>query len=184
MTSDRPTILVVEDERDIADLFATWLDEEYGCRVAYDGETALDLVDEDVDAILLDRRMPGLSGDEVLEAIREHGLDCPVGMVTAVEPDLDIVEMGFDDYVVKPVGAEELHAFVDDLLSLSSYEREMRRFYQLASKRAALETAKKQPELEQSSAYQELLEELEDAKTAADANRDASTEDQLFSELC
>lgn len=178
------TILIVEDERDIADLFATWLSQEYDCKVAYDGESALKVLDNQVDAILLDRRMPGLSGDEVLSMIRDKGINCPVGMVTAVEPDFDIVEMGFDDYVVKPVGAAELLSFVDELVSVSDYERDIRRLYQLASKRAVLETAKNGPELEESSAYRELLDEFEQVKMSADATRDSMGEEQLFSQLC
>ncbi len=183
MSDDTSLILIVEDERDIADLFATWLADTYETRVAYDGEEALERVDADVDAVLLDRRMPGLSGDEVLEEIRSRGIGCPVGMVTAVEPDLDILEMGFDDYIVKPVGAEELLEFVDSLLSISNYQRDIRRLYQLASKKAALETTKQGAELEGSEDYQELLDELEDVKSTADANRDALSDDQLFNEL-
>lgn len=184
MTADQPTILIVEDERDIADLFAAWLEEDYQCRVAYGGEEALDLVDDEVDAILLDRRMPDRSGDEVLRELRDRDITCPVGMVTAVEPDLDILEMGFDDYIVKPVGGDALLTFVKDLLSVTSYERDIRRLYQLANKRAALETTKQEPELEESSAYQDLLSEFDEAMESANANRDALSDEQLFSELC
>lgn len=182
--SDEPsTVLIVEDERDIADLFAMWLRDEYDSRVAYDGKEALEEVDEDVNAILLDRRMPGLSGDEVLAELRERGIECPVGMATAVEPDLDILEMGFDDYIVKPVGADELTDFVDALVSVSEHERDIRRLYQLASKKSALETTKKGPELEASEEYQALLEELETVRHRADANRDAIGDERLFGEL-
>lgn len=182
MTS-QPTICIVEDERDIADLFAAWLESDYECRVAYGGDEALKIIDQDVDAILLDRRMPDRSGDEVLAELRTRDINCPVGMVTAVEPDLDIVEMGFDDYIVKPVGGQALQDFVKDLLSVSSYERDIRRLYQLANKRAVLETTKQDPELKESEAYQELLQELEHARETADAHRDSLSDDQLFSEL-
>lgn len=183
MSEGRPTVLIVEDEKPLADLFVAWLAEEYECKRAYDGHEALEVVDDDVDAVLLDRRMPGLSGDEVLEEIRARGIDCPVGMVTAVEPDFEIVEMGFDDYIVKPVATDELHAFVEDLLALPNYERELQRFFQLASKRAALETAKNEAELQQSEEYQTLLEELEDVRRTADANRDELMGRAPFSKL-
>lgn len=177
------TILIVEDEPELADLFALWLADEFTCRVAYDGESALEQADADVDAVLLDRRMPGMSGDEVLEKLRERGIDCPVGMVTAVEPDFDIVEMGFDDYIVKPVAETDLLEFVDSILSLSTYEREIRRYYQLASKRAVLETSKEAPELQQSAEYEALLSELNEAEHAADQHRDAISDEEMFSNI-
>lgn len=183
MTQEHPTILIVEDEQELADLFAAWLDAEYDCRVAYDGESALEAVDESVDAMLLDRRMPGLSGDEVLEQLRAQGLDCPIGMVTAVEPTFDIVEMGFDDYIVKPVGAEELQSFVNNLLSLSGYDQNIRRFFQLSSKRSVLESTKNEQELAESEEYQTLVSELEQVREAADADRDAMAGTDSFSKL-
>lgn len=182
MTSTRPTVLIVEDEHDLADLFATWLEGRYECRVAYDGEAALESVDPDVDVILLDRRMPGLSGDEVLDLVRDQGLECPIGMVTAVEPDFDIVAMGFDDYVVKPVVGDELREFVADLLAVSEYDQEIRRYYQLVSKRAALETTKQETELTENEEYQLLLEELEQVRDAADRRRETLSPDD-FSRL-
>ncbi|TKX52052.1 response regulator, partial [Halorubrum sp. SS7] len=65
MSEKPPLVLVVEDEPDLADLYAAWLGDEYRVRTAYGGREALDQLDEtddEVDAILLDRRMPGLSG--------------------------------------------------------------------------------------------------------------------------
>ncbi len=88
MSDDLPLVLVVEDEPDLADLYATWLRGEYRVRVAYGGREALEKLDDEVEVVLLDRRMPDLSGDEALKEIRERGFDCRVAMVTAVEPDL------------------------------------------------------------------------------------------------
>lgn len=93
------TVLIVEDEQPLADLYAAWLTETYSIRTAYDGEQALDQLDEQVAVVLLDRRMPQLSGDDVLERIRERNYDCHVAMVSGVHPDFDIIEMGFDDYL-------------------------------------------------------------------------------------
>lgn len=180
---ENPTLLIVEDEKELADLFVAWLESEYDCWTAYDGRSALDQIDEEVDAVLLDRRMPGLSGDEVLEEMRERGFDCPVGMVTAVEPDFDIVEMGFDDYIVKPVSTDDLKDFVEDLLSLPEYERDLQRFFQLAAKRAAIETAKNEAELRRSKEYQALLKDLEEVRAAANANRDELMGRKPFAKL-
>jgi len=166
-------VLIVEDERGLADLYADWLDGTHTVRVAYDGESALDNLDADVDVVLLDRRMPGLSGDDVLDEIRARGLDCRVAMVTAVDPDFDVVDMGFDDYVVKPVDQAALTELVDRLLSLRTYDEEVTTFYRLASKVAALETAKTEDELADSDEYQRLTTELERVRDSVDASFEA-----------
>jgi len=101
-------VLVVDDEVAVADTYALRLETEYETRVAYGGDEALETVDEEVEAILLDRRMPGLSGDEVLETLRDRGDDGVVVMTTAVDPDLNILEMEFDDYLCKPVDRETI----------------------------------------------------------------------------
>lgn len=183
MSGERATVLIVEDEKELAELFGAWLTTEYEYRIAHNGEEALEKVDDTVDVILLDRRMPGMSGDEVLDEFRNRGIDCPVGMVTAVEPDFDIVAMGFEDYIVKPVSRDELLDFVSDLLALSGYEDDLQRFFELASKRAALETSKNEAELQRSEEYQTLLKELESVRKAADANRDAVGGRQPFENM-
>ena len=106
------TVLAVDDEPDLAELYRVYLDPAYDVRIATGGEEALDAMDETVDVVLLDRRMPDMSGHEVLDAIRGEGYDARVAMLTAVEPDVDIVEMPFDDYKTKPVTKEDLLTLV------------------------------------------------------------------------
>ncbi|RCU46272.1 DNA-binding response regulator [Haloplanus salinus] len=164
MTPSPPHILVVEDETELAELFAEWLSEEYDVEVATDGETALELVDDDTDVVLLDRLMPGLSGDEVLETIRERGLDPRVAMVTAVEPDFDVLDMGFDDYVVKPLFRADIQRLVGGLLERDAYDRQLSELFSTASKLAALESHKEPDELADSEEYRRLEAELERAR--------------------
>lgn len=159
-TEARPTVLVVEDEPDLAELYSAWLQEEYPVRTALDGQEALSELDPGVDIVLLDRRMPGLSGDEVLERIRERSVECRVAMVTAVEPDIDIIEMGFDDYLVKPASSDELRAMVEQLLLRSEYDGMLQEFYALASKKAILDKQKPDYELRASEEYVRLEDRL------------------------
>lgn len=156
-----PTILVVDDERDLADLYEVWLSEEYRVRTAYGGEEALDVCDNAVDVVLLDRRMPDLSGDEVLERLRDRGNDCQVVMVTAVDPDFDIVEMEIDDYLVKPIARPQLVDTVERMLVRSSYDDRLQRKFQLVEKKVTLEAAKSPHELDESDEYTELVTELD-----------------------
>jgi len=106
--SAQPTILVVDDERELADLYAMWVGEDYEVVTAYDGSTALERMSDAIDIVLLDRHMPDITGDRVLEEIRATGYDCWVLMVTAVDPGLDIVELDIDDYLTKPVTRTQL----------------------------------------------------------------------------
>src|SRR6056297_3202433 len=181
MSEQPPLVLVVEDEPELADLYAAWLGDEYRVRTAYGGREALDELDEaddHVDAILLDRRMPGLSGDEVLTAVRERGIDCRVAMVTAVEPDFDILKMGFDDYLVKPVTSDTLKKMVVGLLQLGDYDTEMQELFSLTSKKAMLETEKSATELADNDEYQRLTERINELRSQADESLEAVTEDE------
>ena len=168
MSGDPPLVLVVEDERDLADLYATWLRDEYRVRVAYGGREAIEKLDEAVDVALLDRRMPDLSGDETLEAIREEGIECRVAMVTAVEPDFDIVAMGFDDYVVKPVSRDGLTETVESLLLRNAYDDGMQELFALASKKALLESEKDPATLDSNPEYRELSERVSELRADLD----------------
>ncbi|AWB27302.1 HalX domain-containing protein [Halococcoides cellulosivorans] len=158
--SDLPVVLIVEDEPDVAETYNLWLEEAYDVRMAHDGDTAMSKLDEQVDVVLLDRMMPGLSGDEVLERIRDSGFDCRVAMVTAVEPDFDILEMGFDSYLTKPIRSEELRTTVDKLLDRSTYDELLQEYYSLVEKQATLEATKSSAELADSEEYTNLTERI------------------------
>ena len=169
---DRPTVLVVDDEEAYVEAFARWLGGDYDVRTATNGEDAFQQLDEAIDVILLDRRMPGLSGDEVLSEVRARDIDCQVAMVTAVEPGFDIVEMGFDDYVIKPVSRADLTRLVDSLLRRASFDEQFRECFALASKIAALEANREAKQLERSEEYAELRRRLRDAESRADRTLD------------
>ena len=173
MTSEPPLVLVVEDEPDLADLYATWLKTDYRVRTAYGGEEAVNQLDDEIDVILLDRRMPSLSGDEVLEKVRERGIDCRISMVTAVEPNFDIIEMGFDAYLVKPVERATLSETIDDLLTRSTYESDVQELFSLSSKKAMLESQKSQSALAGNEEYQELSERIEELREELDTTMDS-----------
>jgi DNA-binding response OmpR family regulator len=162
------TILVVDDETDIADLYTTWLGMEHTVRTAYGGEEALDKVDEDIDIVFLDRQMPDYSGDEVLEKIRDRGLDCRVVMVTAVDPDFDIVSMDFDDYLTKPVMRDDLDEAVESMRERDDYDETLQEYFALTSKKATLEAEKTPSELQNSEEYQEMVDRVEELESEAD----------------
>lgn len=160
MSRESPVVLVVDDNRAIANTYTAFLSDEYSVRTAYNGKEALDELGPDVDVVLLDRRMPEVSGDAVLEEIESRQLDCRVVMLTAVDPDFDIIDMGFDEYLVKPIEREELNDVVEEMLERATYDDDFRRFLALVSKKATLEEEKSSAELEASDEYKKIEHRL------------------------
>jgi len=164
------TILVVEDEPSVTKLYVQFLEPEYTVLTAETAQAGIDILlgqgaatdagAAEIDAVLLDRRLPDAPGEEVLDLIEEQGFDCRVAMVTGVEPDFDIVGMGFDLYIVKPVTRSELLEAVETLFVRSEYGGLLREAASLASKRALLESQKTEAELEASEEYSILLERM------------------------
>ena len=119
-------ILIVEDEITISRLIAVSLRRAgYDCTVANDGSTAADLIAEhDFDLALLDIMLPGLDGYELLDYLRPLGV--PVIFITAKGATKDRVrglQLGADDYIVKPFEIEELLARVEAVLRRSNTSR-------------------------------------------------------------
>src|SRR5258707_402936 len=114
-------ILLVEDERKVASFIARALRENsYAVDIAESGEKALELTtDVTYDAILLDVRLPGLSGIQVCRELRQQGMEAPVLMLTArslVEQRVEGLDAGADDYLTKPFVLAELLARVPPLV--------------------------------------------------------------------
>ena len=173
-------MLVVEDEPDVGETYELWLAGDYEVRRAASGAAALETLDEDVDVVLLDRMMPSMSGNEVLAELRERGHDARVAMVTAVDPDFDIVEMGFDDYVTKPPTREALVETITDLLERNERADRVREYQSLLSKRTLLETEKSEAELAESDAYARLEERIEALERDIEADEDRFLNDSEF----
>ena len=117
------SILIVEDDKKTASLVALYLEREgFNTLVASDGREALEAVRQERPAlVILDVMMPGLTGFEVLEAIKaEDNLkDTPVVMLTARGQEADTlkgISLGAADYIVKPFRPAELLARVQRLL--------------------------------------------------------------------
>jgi two-component system, OmpR family, copper resistance phosphate regulon response regulator CusR len=108
-------ILVIEDELKLAKALQEGLEaEQYGIALARTGEDGFYLVQtESFDLIILDVMLPGRSGLEILNTMRQHGFKTPVLMLTArdaVEDRVRGLDAGADDYLVKPFAFPELLA--------------------------------------------------------------------------
>ena len=123
--SKKKILLVIDDEKPIADGIKMMLtSEEIDCMAAYDGEEALSKAKEQQpDLILLDVRMPGLDGFEVLENLKKNvsTSNIPVIMVTSCDQPEDIEKanrLGATDYVLKPVNFDDLTSRVAKQLKI------------------------------------------------------------------
>jgi DNA-binding response OmpR family regulator len=121
------TVLVIDDDGNLRDTIGLMLEKE-GFRpvLAADGKTGLDQALTLKPAlILVDLRMPGLSGVEVCKQVRASGMNTPLIVLSAIGDEMDkvlLLEIGADDYVVKPFGARELLARIHALLRRTSSE--------------------------------------------------------------
>lgn len=163
-----PTVLVVEDEQHLADLYTDYLADRYDVRTAYSGEEGIEMVSNDVDVVLLDRRMPVISGNEVLATIEERGLRSRVAMVTAVNPDFEIIEMGIDDYLVKPVTREDLREVVNRLYKIATYSDKLQELTAKKLKRNVLRVEKTETELRESDRFRRLEADIDEIEASVD----------------
>ena len=118
------TILIVEDEHAVARGIQYALQQEgYEVAIARSGEEGLDVATHQApDLVVLDVRLPGMDGFEVLRRLRASGAKMPVLVLTARDDEVDKViglELGADDYLTKPFGLRDLMSRIKALLRRS-----------------------------------------------------------------
>ena len=113
-------VLVVEDDRSVGQYVKRGLEEQrIQADLVTDGMEALERASQaEYDVVVLDLRLPSLSGQEILRTLRDRGIDTPILVLTAqdaVESKVQALRTGADDYVTKPFAFEELLARVEAL---------------------------------------------------------------------
>ena len=169
-------VLVADDNDRISTMHTAWLEDEYTVRTARDGEEALRHLDTDIGVVVLDRRMPGLSGGEVLDWIRSQRYDIRVVMVTSEEPTPDVLDMAFDEYLTKPVLKGELKAAVADLLERREYSAQLQEYLSLRSKQAIFEVMNSSETHAEAAEYEQLQNRIEALEVTSDDIADAEHE--------
>lgn len=116
MGGDERHVLIVEDESGLIELFEIWLADEHAVSTASRGEDALTALDESIDAVVLDWRLPDLSGAAILDRIDELDLDPGVAVVTGAEPEAEGIGGRVDLVLQKPIDKAGLLTAIDDLV--------------------------------------------------------------------
>lgn len=159
---DDLTVLIVDDEKEVADAYALRLRGFCTVETAYGGAEALSVIeDKTIDILLLDRHMPGMSGDDVLLELNDQEFRGRVIMVTAVDPDFDVLDMPFDAYLCKPVDREKLHSVIDQQRAVLAYEL-LGEYFSAASKQAVVEAATTATERTDHEGYARVTERTTD----------------------
>jgi DNA-binding response OmpR family regulator len=119
------TILVIDDDENLRDTIGLMLEkEDFRPILAADGKTGLqEAITMKPSLILVDLRMPGISGVEVCKQLRASGVRTPLIVLSAIGDEVDkvlMLEIGADDYVVKPFGTRELLARIRAVLRRSA----------------------------------------------------------------
>ncbi len=121
----KPTILLVEDEVEPAEMLANFLEmNNYNVLIAHDGLKALELIDQhasDIHLAVLDIMVPNVDGKEICSVIRKHPVmsEIPVIFLTAKDKEKDEIEgleLGADDYISKPASLKLVKAHIESLL--------------------------------------------------------------------
>ncbi|WP_338742279.1 response regulator transcription factor [Haloplanus salilacus] len=172
--------LVVDDEQEVADAYALRLRGYCDVETVYSGEAALSAVaDTSVDIILLDRHMPGMSGDDVLSELAECGYYGRVVMVTAVDPGIEVLDMPFDDYLCKPVEREDVRAVIDQQRRILAYET-LGKYFGAEAKRAVLKAELDSTKHREHERFVEVAERAERLEARA---RRLLTDDAIFAQF-
>lgn len=137
-----------------------WLDRTYKVITATSGDEALDRADA-ADVVLLDRRLPDRSGDGVADALFERSESPMVALLSTVNPDLDIVDLSCDDYLLKPLSESKLSVAMERLVRRADGDDQLATYASLASKRATPESAVRINELLNDTEYDALCRRTE-----------------------
>ena len=107
-----PTVLIIDDEPEIRDIYALHLSKDFDVQTAANGDVSLTRIREEIDIVFLDRHMPGVSGDELLHRMRANGLETPVVFISAVDAK-ETPDLSFQAYLSKPISSGELKHHVE-----------------------------------------------------------------------
>lgn len=153
MQAETPKILVVDEEQEFRTAVCRLLEPAYDVSPASNGTAALELVSKDTDIAIVARRLPDMPGHELAKHIHDRHRDCQITFVTTIDPGIATLDLGCDDYLVKPVHAHELETSIEKLLTRTQFDRKVREKLTLGDKLRTLEETKSGEVLTESKEY-------------------------------
>lgn len=154
-------VLVVEDDKNQADLYGKWL-ENYEVKNNKIDDIHEESEEETV-AVLLDRELEGKKSRNYLKYL--NAIDLPVIILTGLEPGLEIAEMEIQDYIVKPVSKEVLRQKIKEMEVLKDKNEDEKLRRSLKSRKEILESRIANKKLENSEKYEALKRQLEELES-------------------
>lgn len=172
----RPRALIVDDEKEVADAYALRLRDLCDITTVYSGQDALEAIDDsEVDIVLLDRHMPGMSGDDVLVELDDRSYYGRIIMVTAIDPGFDVLDMPFDDYLCKPIDREDIRASVTQQVEILGYET-LGSYFQVASKQQVIAAEIPREERETHESFRDVRDRAKQLEARASRLLDDSSD--------
>ncbi|MFB6361250.1 MAG: hypothetical protein ABEH59_08000 [Halobacteriales archaeon] len=157
--SEEPVVLIAVADSDLAFSYADWLDDRYEAIVVETAAEAIEALQADPDFVLLDRRLPDRSGDEVLGELRGAEIGARVSMLTAREVELDHLDV--EAVTPYPETREGFEAVLESLQEDPGLEGAVRSYQRLAERRSELAEQAIDRGLENHSQYQALTKKLQ-----------------------
>lgn len=153
-------VLLAEGEPALSTLYARWLSERYAVQTVESGASVLEALDGAVDVLVLNRLLPDRASADVLEQVSRRAPDCGVLVVTTQPPDVDVLDLPFDDYLLKPVDRFTLHEGVEYALEQAAADPAVREYDRLLTKRRLIESEKTADTLSNAERYAALLDRI------------------------
>lgn len=111
-TAAGATVLFVDDEPAILDIYELLCGSKYNVITAENGKEALETFGPHIDLAVIEREIPEVSGDDVVQLLRTEGYQTPIAFVSTLDPGPDIT-VEYDEYLTKPIENGELRAVIE-----------------------------------------------------------------------
>lgn len=157
---DAPVVLLVENDPELVERHAEWLEAEYAVRTAIDGETALERFDADVDVVLLDRQLPDMSGGGLIGRIRTREGDPAIGMLVGREPDRRVRQLDVDEFAVTPLDRGAFQTLAAQLDRRRAVDEAIEAYLSLLDRKHELESRADTADIDADTDYRAVSGEL------------------------
>lgn len=122
LAADPPTVLLVDDDERLIEMHENWLEDGYRVETETDGEEARERLGSEFDLLVVDQRIPELSGVKLAQYVDVSDFNCEVIMLSSVDFDEQIRQAPIDEFIKKPTTPKELERTIDSVLGRSGTE--------------------------------------------------------------